>query len=214
MVCGNSLPAKARLRLFVCRPFLHFRADGVDCHHEDEQHQHAGQQGVAQVDGIVQPRVVERMGVDEDGLQERQCLPFGGAFCQQRLLSHGRIGKLGHGEQVLVEQRAGNEIGAVGVERHAGLTARDGFFSRAFGDVVECVDVAALHRLAGFGHVLVMGGDGSLLEGVQVAHDGTGGRGVVHVDHAHRQSGRQSATHQGGKEQVTEQGGDDHAEEV
>ena len=46
--------------------YLH--TDGVDGYHENQQHQYARCKSVAQIDGIVQPRIVQWVRVDDDGL--------------------------------------------------------------------------------------------------------------------------------------------------
>ena len=70
----------ARAQPFAGGTVLDFHPDGVDGYHKDKQHQYARSKSVAQVYGVVQPRIVQRMGVDDNRLQECHCLLFRCAF--------------------------------------------------------------------------------------------------------------------------------------
>ena len=182
--------------------------------HEDEQHQHARRERVVQVDRIVDPRIVQRMCVDDDGLQESHGLVFRRSLGVEHRAGGGSRGQFAHHLHVLVEQRAGNEQRVVGVERHLGLPLGLRFGGSPFWNVVEAVDVAPLHGLACLGHVGVVGHDGRLFEGVEVAHQLPRGGRHVFVHHAHRHVLRQPRVHQRGEEHVAEQRCHYHAEQV
>ena len=101
--------------------FLHLRADGIHGSHEDEQHEDAWQDRVAKVHGIVEPRVVDGMGVDDDGLEEGHRLCLCGAFRVKHGALRSPVGQFRHGLHVAVEEGACDEVGIVRVERSFGL---------------------------------------------------------------------------------------------
>lgn len=193
---------------------LHLCADGVGRGHEDEQHEDARQDGVAQVHGIVEPRVVDGMGVNDDGLEEAHGLFLGSTLGVKHGAPHGPVGQFRHGFHVPVQERACNEVGIVRVERGFGLAAGLHILGEARGDVIKPVNVAPLHGSACFGRVGVVGGDMRLLESVKVAHEVARGCGIVHVDGSYRKVGRQPVAHERGEEHVTEQGRSHHGEDV
>ena len=197
-----------------CRALLDFHPDGVHGHHEDEQHQHPGHERVVQVDRVVHPGVVQRVGVDDDGLQQGYRLVLRGALGQQGGLAHGGGGQLAHGLHVLEQQRPGDEQRVVGVERHGGLPLCLCVGSSALGDVEESVYLAPLHGLPCFVEGRVVCHNGGLLKGVEVACQLAGGGGLVLVHDARRHVCGKPRLHQRGEEHVAEQRRHYHAEQV
>ena len=105
-VCGSSLPAREiQMELFPLRHYFLIYVDQalngypmiyawvnyvallifmmlpfLDGYHEDKQHQYARCKGVAQIYGVVQPRVIEWMRIYDDGLEEGHRLFLGSSF--------------------------------------------------------------------------------------------------------------------------------------
>ena len=77
---GNPDGVVTRTQPFAGGTVFDFYTDGVDGYHKDEQHQYARSKGIAQVYGIVQPRIVQRVSIDDNRLQECHRLVFGSAF--------------------------------------------------------------------------------------------------------------------------------------
>ena len=94
------------------------------------------------------------------------------------------------------------------------MPSRYGFFGSAFGDIIESINLTALHRLACFIKVSIMRRDASLLECVQVTDDSPRSRRIVHIHNACRHAYRQAVCHQRGKEDIAEYRCYYHAEEV
>ena len=57
-----------------------FYTNRINGDHEDEQHEYSRYQCIAQVYRIVQPRIVQRVSIDDNRLQECHRLVFGSAF--------------------------------------------------------------------------------------------------------------------------------------
>ena len=61
------------------RALFDLRADAVDGDDENKQLQQSGQHGVAEIDGVVQPRVANGVRIDDDGLNLAHDLRIGHA---------------------------------------------------------------------------------------------------------------------------------------
>ena len=77
---GNPDGVVAHAQPFAGRAVFYLNSDGIDGHHEDKQHQYTRCKGVAQIYGVVQPRVIEWMRIYDDGLEEGHRLLLGSAF--------------------------------------------------------------------------------------------------------------------------------------
>ena len=193
---------------------LHLRADGIGRGHEDEQHEDARQDGVAQVHGIVEPRVVDGMGVNDDGLEEAHGLFLGSTLGVKHGAPHGPVGQFRHGFHVAVEEGAGDEEGIVCIKRSFGLAVGLQVLREAGRYVVESIDVPPLHGGSCLGSVGIVCGDACLLEGIKVADDVARGGGIVHVNGAYGKVGRQPPVHERSEECVAEQGSCHHGEDI
>ena len=63
---GNPDGVVAHAQPFAGGAVFYLDSDGIDGYHEDKQHQYARCKGVAQIYGVVQPRVIEWMRIYDD----------------------------------------------------------------------------------------------------------------------------------------------------
>ena len=77
---GNPDGVVAHAQPFAGGAVFYLDSDGIDGYHEDKQHQYARCKGVAQIYGVVQPRVIECMRIYDDGLEEGHRLFLGSSF--------------------------------------------------------------------------------------------------------------------------------------
>lgn len=64
---GNPDGVVAHAQPFAGGAVFYLDSDGIDGYHEDKQHQYARCKGVAQIYGVVQPRVIEWMRIYDVG---------------------------------------------------------------------------------------------------------------------------------------------------
>ena len=109
-VCGSSLPAREiQMELLPMRSHsrgavFYLDSDGIDGYHEDKQHQYTRCKGVAQIYGVVQPRVIEWMRIYDDGLEEGHCLLLRSAFGIEGGAGGGSRCQFAHHLHILEEQ--------------------------------------------------------------------------------------------------------------
>ena len=73
---GNPDGVVSHVQPFVGSAVFDFHAYGIDGYHKDKQHQHAWGKSIAQVYGVVQPGIVQRVSVDDNRLQKCHGLLF------------------------------------------------------------------------------------------------------------------------------------------
>ena len=193
---------------------LYLRADAVDRNHEYKEHQDARHEGIAQVNVVVQPRIADGMRLDDDGLQVSHGLFIRGTSG----IEHGAGGtagsQLAHGAHILINQRTGHEVGVVGIERERGPLLAHSHPPGAGRDVVEAVNIAALHGPARFAHIGITGHDARLGKGVEIAgYAARSGRAIT-VYHPHGKFLRQPVVHQRSEEEKAQQRRHNHAKGI
>ena len=100
----------------VHRVVFHLRSDTEHGHHEDEQHEESRKDDVREIHIIIQPRVVDGVGVNHDGLQKGHRLSFRSAFGIEHRARGRPRSEFRHRAHVAIEQRAGHEVRIVRVE--------------------------------------------------------------------------------------------------
>ena len=155
---------------FACGTVFYFHTDGVNRYHKYKQHQYTWCKCVTQIYGVIQPRIVQRMCIDDDGLQECHSLVFRSTFGIQTGACCGSRCQLAHHLHIFVKQRTGDKQRVVGIERYGRLSLRLRLGSGTFRNVVESVDFSFLHGGTCFVDSRIMGYDGGLLKCIQVSH--------------------------------------------
>ena len=198
----------------VHRVVFYLRSDTEHGHHEDEQHEESRKDDVREIHIIVQPRVVDGVGVNHDGLQKGHRLSFRSAFGVEHRARGRPRSEFRHRAHVAIEQRAGHEVRIVRVERNDGKLLPLRLACGALRNIIEAVDVSALHRFACLRDVGILLLDARHFESIEVACQGTRRGGVVVVNQSERHVGRQTFRHQAGEENEAKQRSRNHAKPI
>ena len=150
---------------------LDFRPDAIYRHHENEEHQDAGQECVAEIDVVVQPRVADGVCFNDNGLEIGHGLSLCGSFGVEHASCGCARGQFAHHAHIAIDEAACHEVGIVHVEGQARLFLSQGFASRAFGYEVETINLATLHGAPCFACIGIVRHNACLLESVEVARD-------------------------------------------
>lgn len=177
-----------------------FRRDGEGGMHQGDESHHRRYERRHQVDAVVDPGVADIASLEGHGLYEAHDLVLVEALLPQHLALHGSRGQHAHGGQLLVAQRACQQVGRVVVEHELRRLKLQHLVVCALGYLVEGEDLAPLHGAAGLHVVVVYGVHLHARRGVQLVAYPARQVAPVQVHHAHRQPLRLAGVGHRGKD--------------
>ena len=167
-----------------------------------------------QVVAVVDPWVADGSCVVFDGLNKSHYLVVRESFFAVNFSLHSSGSQHAHCGQLFVAECAGKHVGRVDVEDEMGGTELQEVVVGAFGDFVECEDVASLHGFASLGVVVVDGFYGDALCCVDFVTDASREVGAIHIDYGHREICGLSVACDGGEENKSEYNTQRHDDDV
>ena len=182
------------------RTRFEFKTDGKDSQHDTDKTQYARQYCADQIDGIIAPGIGYHMSLYGDRLNAVHNYIVRHSFFAEHLALERTGYEIRHRQHLLVRRIASYRISVRHIEIDLRTFERYQIAVKAFADNKNAVNLAFLHRIAGFGigigNQLYIHGRSSLHLMNQPAGDGS----LVLIDHCHRHLLGRPAFHQGQEE--------------